>query len=228
MEKNWDEVWSKPLVTSDYSLKYIRFMSDIEKRLSPGSKVLEAGCGTGQTLALFKGRHMTYGLDKSSAALEIARDNCDTTVLGDILNMGMFHDGTFDLVYNSGVIEHFPNPKNIAVINEMVRVTKKNGVIVIIVPNTYCPWYRIWKWYKGNNFEFGYEEDYTAERLVSEANKCKLNIHGTFGLQILPPMATNSWEIFPESTRKWIGYIEDYIPFKVQLAYAIGIFATKL
>ncbi len=80
-----------------------------------GSTVLEAGCGTGQTLSRFSTRHNTVGLDISQAALNLARSNCKNPVLGSIFEIP-FKDNTFDLVYNSGVIEHFKDPDNVAAI----------------------------------------------------------------------------------------------------------------
>jgi len=46
-EEIWEKVWTKNLITSDYSLKYLDFIMEIETNLPEGSKILEAGCGTG-------------------------------------------------------------------------------------------------------------------------------------------------------------------------------------
>jgi ubiquinone/menaquinone biosynthesis C-methylase UbiE len=135
--ETWEKVWTKDLITSDYSLKYLEFMGEVVKDLPGGSKVLEAGCGTGQTLALFLSHHGTTGLDISPAALELAKKTCTHPVLGSIFSMP-FCDNSFDLVYNSGVIEHFPDPTNVDAIFEMARVAKPSGRIIIIVPNSLC------------------------------------------------------------------------------------------
>ncbi len=37
----WEKVWTKKLITSDYSLKYLDFIQRIELELPEGSKVLE-------------------------------------------------------------------------------------------------------------------------------------------------------------------------------------------
>lgn len=224
----WEKVWNKNLITSDYSLKYLGFMQDIEATLAPGSSVLEAGCGTGQTLALLSERHKTTGLDISPAALHLARKNCTTPVLGSIFAIP-FRDGTFDLVYNSGVIEHFIDPANVAAIREMARVTKPGGRVIIIVPNTLCPWYRIGKYLAVmmKNFEFGYEEDYSPWRLKEAAERAGLVIEKTFGLQALPPLATNDREVLPVRLRKSIGIVENVFPLKQYYAYTVGIITRK-
>lgn len=227
-EEIWEKVWTKKLITSDYSLKYLDFMQGIEKSLAQGSLVLEAGCGTGQTLALLSERHESTGLDISRAALNIARNNCKNPVLGSIFTIP-FRDNTFDLVYNSGVIEHFEDPTNIAAIQEMARVTRPSGRVVIIVPNTLCLWYRAGKSVAVimKNFEFGYEEDYSPGRLKIAAARAGLVVEKTFGLQALPPLATNDREILPVRLRKIIGLVEKAFPKKQYYAYTVGIIARK-
>jgi ubiquinone/menaquinone biosynthesis C-methylase UbiE len=225
----WEKIWTKKLITSDYSLKYLEFMRNIENGLPYGSKVLEAGCGTGQTLALLSERHDTIGLDISQAALNLARSNCKNPVLGSIFHIP-FKNNTFDLVYNSGVIEHFKDPKNVAAIQEMARVTKSSGRVIIIVPNTFCIWYKVGKYVAVmmRNFEFGYEEDYSPKRLETAVRRAGLEIEKTFGLQALPPFATNDREILNISLRKNIGLIEKVFPCKQYYAYTIGMIARKL
>jgi ubiquinone/menaquinone biosynthesis C-methylase UbiE len=227
-EEIWEKVWTKNLITSDYSLKYLDFMQGIEASLPRGSFVLEAGCGTGQTLAHISRLHETTGLDISRAALNLARSNCKNPVLGSIFTIP-FKDNSFDLVYNSGVIEHFEDPTNIAAIREMARVTKPSGRVVIIVPNTLCLWYKAGKSVAVmmKNFEFGYEEDYSPRRLKTAAKRAGLVVEQTFGLQALPPLATNDREILRMNLRQMIGSIEKAFPFKQYYAYTVGIIARK-
>ena len=49
----------------------------------------------------------------------------------------------------------------------MARVTKSSGRVIVIVPNTFCIWYKVGKFVAVmmKNFEFGYEEDYSPYRL---------------------------------------------------------------
>jgi len=227
-EEVWEKVWTKNLIVSDYSLKYLDFMQGVELELSDGSTVLEAGCGTGQTLSRFSNRHNTVGLDISRAALNLARSNCNNPVLGSIFEIP-FKDNTFDLVYNSGVIEHFKDPDNVAAIAEMARVTKPTGRVIIIVPNTLCLWYKTGKFVAVmmKNFEFGYEEDYSPKRLKTAVRRAGLEIEKIFGLQALPPLATNDREIICRGLREKIGLIENVFPYKQFYAYTVGIIAKK-
>jgi SAM-dependent methyltransferase len=229
-EEVWDTLWGREHIKSDYSLKYIEFMQDFVSGFKPGSRIIEVGCGTGQTLELFSGGYNTTGIDISANALKHAHGRCDNPTQADMFYLP-FKDESFDLVYNSGVIEHFPDPQNTNAVREMARVTKKGGSIVIIVPNSGCIWYRVWKYLSSilNRFEFGYEEDYSIARLkrvVTEANP-DLKVEKFFGLQVLLPLATNKNEILPEGIRTKIGEIEKILPKKEYYAYAMGVIAKK-
>jgi hypothetical protein len=90
-------------------------------------------------------------------------------------------------------------------------------------------WYRVGKFVAVllKNFEFGYEEDYSPARLREAAERAGLSIEKVFGLQALPPLATNSREVLPISWRKMIGGIERFFPKKQYYAYTVGIIAKK-
>lgn len=224
----WDAIWSKPQITSDYSLKYISFMQEIGKQLPHHSRVIEVGCGTGQTMWELSRNHTTIGLDISPIALERAKHNCHYRIQGDIFTLP-FKDNSFDLVYNSGVIEHFPYPKNLAALKEMMRIAKPGGTVVVIVPNSYCLWYRLGKFIATlfGRFEFGYEEDYTPARLATIVEGVRLTIEKVFGLQALPPLATNDKALLPEFVRDVIGQFERILPKKEWYAYTVGAIAKK-
>lgn len=230
-EEIWENVWNREHIRSDYSLKYIEFIKKFESSLSERLNIIEVGCGTGQTLNVFSNKNITTGIDISVNALKQSKDKCDNQILGDMFYIP-FKDCTFDLVYNSGVIEHFPDPLNCDAVREMTRITKKGGYVMIIVPNSYCIWYRAWKYitYKLKKFEFGYEEDYSVKRLTSLINNScnNLEIDQIFGLQALLPLATNRKEIMPENFRKKISKIENYFPKKEYYGYAVGIIARKI
>jgi SAM-dependent methyltransferase len=55
-------------------------------------------------------------------------------VRADVLHMP-FKDSVFDVVFNEGVVEHLQDPSS--ALGEMVRVTRKFGVVVFSVPNLY-------------------------------------------------------------------------------------------
>ena len=74
MNANWDEVWRKKKVVSDYSLKLYDFLRGYSKKLEKNSKVLEIGCGCGEGLIQFKD-HFTVGVDISEESLKLSKKN---------------------------------------------------------------------------------------------------------------------------------------------------------
>tara|TARA_Y100000310_G_scaffold345688_1_gene468297 strand:- start:2345 stop:3034 length:690 start_codon:yes stop_codon:yes gene_type:complete len=229
MDNLWDDVWKNRNTISDYSLQYGWFMSNFAKCLPKKGKVLEAGCGSGDTLALFKDQE-TYGFDLSKKSLELAKKNADKTVLGDIMKMPL-KDNTFDLVYNSGVLEHFKEPTNLVAAKEMARITKVGGYVVIVLPNKYCLWYQLYKWFTTKitgTWEFGYEECYSSARLKNLVRRAGLQVVETFGLQVLPPLATNRSEAVSLKIRKKVMKLNKLFPSSALYAYGTGVVCKKV
>ncbi len=121
----------------DYYFKWIiiSIVGDVKNKT-----VLEAGCGTSESLVLLsKHAKKVYGVDLSKDAIKISethfkekriRPEKYELKLGDINNIP-YPDNMFDIVFNAGVIEHFTDLKPI---KEMIRITKPEGRVVILVP----------------------------------------------------------------------------------------------
>ncbi|MBP6311729.1 MAG: methyltransferase domain-containing protein [Flavobacteriales bacterium] len=61
--------------------------------------------------------------------------NSPDVIVANILKGMPFPDNTFDVVYHSQVLEHFPKERAHAFIKECCRVLKPNGVIRVVVPD---------------------------------------------------------------------------------------------
>jgi len=107
-----------------------------------GEIILDAGCGTGVfTIDILSlGTHV-IGLDVSLPMLlragEKARGYHFQMVLGDILNLP-FPEEFFDKVVSITALEFIDDAK--AAIQELFRVTKKGGDIVVATLNSLSPW----------------------------------------------------------------------------------------
>ena len=137
---------------SPYIQKIVEYV-----KLRGNESVLEAGCGSDKfsvTLATFGCE--VFALDCSDGMLanvELLKKEAEKyfgklklkTIFGDITNLP-FENGTFDLVVNEGVVEHWLDKnERLHVINEMVRVTKESGYVVIFVPNGKHLLHRWWE-----------------------------------------------------------------------------------
>ena len=133
----WDGYWkSKSLLRKLVEFARLHYFSRVFAGIVRGhaprgaKRILEAGCGTGTTLARLRG-YETVGLDYSKPALAIAKHNCGRAVLGDMKKMP-FKNKEFDVVFNQGVMEHFSGSEFAKMMKEMKRVAKK---VVVIVPS---------------------------------------------------------------------------------------------
>lgn len=108
--------------------------------VTPETKVLEIGCGTGvvlRTLAKKCGlKGNAFGIDQCDSFIDAANDFAavervggDVTFqVGDVHNID-FPDGTFDLVIAHTLVSHVTEP--VKVLSEIARVLTKGGVAVI-------------------------------------------------------------------------------------------------
>jgi SAM-dependent methyltransferase len=126
-------------------------------RLPAASLILEPGCGSGKfSMALASLGHRVIALDYVKAVLVGVRTTEQqlagqwTGQLDGYCHANLerlpFSDGSFDLVLNEGVIEHWlDDAERLAVLHEMVRVTRPGGILAVIVPNGVHPLIEIWE-----------------------------------------------------------------------------------
>ena len=104
-------------------------------RLDPNSRVLDIGCGIGRfTLPLSESRSdlTFYGIDISATMIRRANQRCGyrpnlTYVRGNGIDLDMFDDEFFDLVYSYVVFQHMPESTFRSYFAEVSRVLKPGG-----------------------------------------------------------------------------------------------------
>jgi len=109
------------------------------KKYNKKISILDIGCSGGDKLLyLFNNGYLnTYGIEyaanvfkstwKQYPHLNIRKGNAE--------NLHMFHSNTFDLVYCCHLLEHLPHPE--LCVKETKRLLKKQGKLVIGIPNGY-------------------------------------------------------------------------------------------
>ena len=129
----------------DMSLK--RRARRIIEELNPKKteKIIDLGCGTGYYLFLLSNLGVKLnlvGFDYDEKAIEEARDNLKKKsidfIIGNLHRMP-FEDKSFDKAVMSEVLEHVE--EDVAVLKEVHRILKPNGVIVISVPSINYPFF---------------------------------------------------------------------------------------
>ena len=121
--------------------------------------IFEPGSGGGMACAKFaeKGFEIT-SMDLSQNALKKGIELFKSLSLNAKFTLGdLFHmpikDEQFDIVFNQGVMEHFRLAKMDAAegVKEMMRVLKKDGTLVVLVPAYFSPLFFVYKIFKSLN-----------------------------------------------------------------------------
>ena len=99
-------------------------------------KFLDLGCANGSLMYAMRGLGwQVSGVDVNGDAVEIARKH-DLDARAGTLESAHFDDDAFDVVYLGDVIEHVPAPR--AVCQEIHRVLRPGGLVVMRTPNAAC------------------------------------------------------------------------------------------
>lgn len=132
--------------TGDMALKRRAFEIITSLDLKDGDKILEIGCGDGFYLHILSNlgiRLQITGVDIDKNALKSARKNLSSKKIrllhGDVLNNLPFGPSEFDKIIMSEVCEHLDD--DVKGLKEARRLLKKNGLLVITVPNKNYPFF---------------------------------------------------------------------------------------
>ena len=135
MEKDKVEEWED---RTNFSIQLKgRFKSNpfdvaLVKYIKNYKKVLEVGSGQGRFMSLFPN---ITGLEYSQKFIDIAKKRGVKGKIykGNAFDMP-FKKDTFDMVFSTGLIEHYNNKQSL--VNEHVRVLNNGGTCIITVPSS--------------------------------------------------------------------------------------------
>ncbi len=104
-------------------------------RILQDKRILSLGCGTGNDIWYLTKENLVVGLDYAVSGLEVGRRHGLRGVIGDLnLQPALpFSSRSFDVVICKDILEHLLEP--LAVLQEVRRVLKDDGYVVISVPN---------------------------------------------------------------------------------------------
>lgn len=152
--------------------------------------VLETGCGTGRicfALARSFPNAQITGTDISRDSIDLCLkgrsekriDNADFKLMD--INKLEFTDGYFDVAMSEGVLQHIPG--DISGLKEMVRVTKRGGLVFASVINLKCFPHTIYKMIRGKKYEHYPERSYTHKsltKLFADSGLKNIDIYGVY------------------------------------------------
>ncbi len=119
-------------ITEERSPIRQRYLALLMSRLSPGSRVLDLGCGAGVPVAsTLATQHTVIGLDISARQLALARRHVLAArfVRGDIARPG-FPASTFDAVTAFYAIIHVPRSEHAGLLQDIFRILRPGGLFL--------------------------------------------------------------------------------------------------
>ena len=185
----YDKVYYKDARTDNAVPRHLRRMAT--RFIKPGQQVLDVACGTGNWLmAVRDAGGLPSGIDLSPRAIDICKQQ---------MPEGEFHSGpaeslpfrtnAFDVITCLGSLEHFLDP--VSAVKEMVRVSRKGALFIILVPNSGFLTRRLGLY--GGTHQVAAREDV---RSLEEWNE----IFESGGLK-----TTRRWKDLHVLSREWIG-----------------------
>ncbi len=146
----WDDIARQYTMKADEGEReaYEKFVQILHKEgILPGeSSLLEAGCGSGQvSVLLAKEGYDVALLDFSDIALTKSKEifkqhNLKAEfILSDLFEMSPKKTGKYDVVWNSGVLEHFDGWQVIRALEIMAQMANK--LVIFLVPNLQSRYY---------------------------------------------------------------------------------------
>jgi SAM-dependent methyltransferase len=151
-EQEWDKYWTKKKTTSQTLYRTVaKLYRDliikralnffINNEFKSGAKLLHAGSGAGQVDEDLVIRFNITALDISAEALKLykLRNGSKAKTLKASIFAIPTKASAFDGIYNLGVMEHFTREEDEKILQELRRVLKPNGKIVLFWPPKYGP-----------------------------------------------------------------------------------------
>ncbi|MGD8395917.1 MAG: class I SAM-dependent methyltransferase [Candidatus Eiseniibacteriota bacterium] len=186
---HWQAFWTQDVDVDDVYSNDGRIVTEIE-RVTPldGLRVLEVGAGSGRdALDCDAAGAWVVTVDYTRESLRIVREHARRRgrrvhlVCADATRLP-FRDGSLDVVFHQGLMEHFRDPRPLLAENR--RVLRTGGHLLVDVPQRWHPYTAgkhilIWfgRWFAGWETEYSIGE---LERLVRQAGFAVRHAYGNW------------------------------------------------
>jgi ubiquinone/menaquinone biosynthesis C-methylase UbiE len=164
VRKGYDAIATRYLAARSEDSEDVQLLQELMQRLSPGAKVLDAGCGAGVpvTRRLSESFSVT-GVDFSEAQIRLARRLVPRAqfVLQDITQLA-FPDDSFDAICSYYAIIHIPRGEHSSILRNFHRMLRPSGLALLCLG--------------ASDLERDIEEDYLGSRMYWSHFDSKTNL----------------------------------------------------
>ncbi len=145
-------------------------------------KILDIGCGTGVILKLLESFGVAYGMELSSEAIRFLRKrDLNLVVRSDASQSIPFKGGSFSAILCLDVLEHLDDDSTL--LNEMVRVCKPGGHIILTVPAFNVLW-------SSHDVALHHRRRYTRKQILKKVNhlNCRVTKSSYYNTALVLPI----------------------------------------
>jgi len=188
---HWERYWAEREEIEDVYSNEDRILRQLEDLPLEKRWVLEVGAGSGRdSLALARRGASVVVLDYVRTSFRVIRRQAEATgltvhpVCADALRTP-FRDGTFDLVFHQGLLEHFRDPRPL--LAENARALRSGGHLLVDVPQRYHVYtlakhamILLGRWFAG------WETEFSPAELEARVRGCGLVVVRTYGEWMVP------------------------------------------
>ncbi len=204
-EKFWQEKTYDDLAIKEYHTDLKKIIEDIPQVRT----TIEIGSGIGITSLILSDKIECTLLDFDKGILEKAAQlfakhgrsaafvECDMFDLSAVQRK-------YDVVFNSGVVEHYNAKERTVLLKEYAKVMAENGAMVISVPNHYCLPYKLGYVALRCLGRWKFPKEYAIKNLSQELNEAGLRLEKM-------TIAANS---LIENSIQWVGVRLIYLCLK--------------
>lgn len=132
--KYWDTSHEYYAIAEDVHTDVAAKRKELFRVIKEGGKILDVACGSGVNRNDLPDKIFYCGIDLSFAGLSAAKkSNMNARFMKADAEKLPVQDDSFDYVISTNAVEHFIEPA--LIFNEIWRVCKKGGLILLIFPN---------------------------------------------------------------------------------------------
>ena len=172
-----------------YDTKLGNFVDEVETELAfslftpePGSRVLDAGCGTGNfSIKLARKGLEVVGIDVSRPMLKQAREKVQTTDAELEISFRKmdakdldFSEGSFDNAFSMATIEFIPDEDKKDFVQELLRIVKPGGRVLIGTITADSEWGQMYKEQARSRESVFRDAEFTTPERLNRIEKDKL------------------------------------------------------